>query len=119
MRSDIVRLHRKCGPIVAYGIISRIEVVPLSAFCRPYPTTAEIVAPSARPARPQCLFAAIPHGSSIAQPAGGKTLAVSVPPESLMARFPVFRSRNPEETRGFLESKQFRFDMPPRQAHEL
>jgi hypothetical protein len=36
-----------------------------------------------------------------------------------MARFPVFGSRNPEETRGFLESKQFRFDMPPRQAREL
>ena len=36
-----------------------------------------------------------------------------------MARFPVFGSRNPEETRGFLESKQFRFDMPPRQGREL
>jgi AraC-like DNA-binding protein len=36
-----------------------------------------------------------------------------------MERFPVFHSRDPEETRAFLEEKQFRFDMAPRQMREL
>jgi AraC-like DNA-binding protein len=36
-----------------------------------------------------------------------------------MERFPVFHSRDPEETRAFLEDKQFRFDMAPRQMREL
>ena len=36
-----------------------------------------------------------------------------------MERFPVFHSRNPEETRAFLVGKQFRFDMAPRQARQL
>jgi len=36
-----------------------------------------------------------------------------------MERFPVFRSRDPEETRAFLVEKQFHFDMAPRQRREL
>ena len=36
-----------------------------------------------------------------------------------MERFPVLHSRDPEETRAFLEEKQFRFDMAPRQKREL
>ena len=36
-----------------------------------------------------------------------------------MERFPVFRSRDPEETRAFLDEKQFRFDMAPRQRPAL
>jgi AraC-like DNA-binding protein len=34
----------------------------------------------------------------------------------LMERFPVFRSRDPEETQSYIESQDFRFDMDPRQA---
>src|SRR5713226_10115708 len=34
----------------------------------------------------------------------------------LMERFPVFRSRDPEETRFYIEGQDFRFDMHPRQA---
>src|SRR5438270_5179264 len=36
-----------------------------------------------------------------------------------MERFPVFRSRDSEETRAFLDEKQFRFDMAPRQRPAL
>jgi hypothetical protein len=36
-----------------------------------------------------------------------------------MERFPVFRSGDPEETRAFLEEKQFRFDMALRQRPSL
>jgi len=36
-----------------------------------------------------------------------------------MERFPVFRSRDSEETRAFLNEKQFRFDMAPRQRPAL
>ena len=36
-----------------------------------------------------------------------------------MERFPVFHSRDPDETCAFLVEKQFRFDMAPRQRHEL
>src|SRR5438067_160577 len=36
-----------------------------------------------------------------------------------MERFPVFHSRDPDETCAFLVEKQFRFDMAPRHRREL
>src|SRR5436190_8877565 len=36
-----------------------------------------------------------------------------------MGRFPVFHSRDPDETCAFLVEKQFRFDMAPRHRREL
>jgi AraC-like DNA-binding protein len=36
--------------------------------------------------------------------------------DPLMERFPVFRSRDPEETRFYIEGEDFRFDMHPREA---
>src|SRR5712691_8289906 len=45
--------------------------------------------------------------------------AMSFLATQLMEGSPVFRSRDPDETRAYIEGEQFRFDMDPRQADLL